>query len=112
MKMTTKKEKKRTLPRSDAVVLTDLLSQVVTIDGRKMTMRQGMLLALSNQSLASGMDAALELQNLRDECGIKGDVVQFGYLLVPEPIPDAEYKRLAYDQQAPFREKNYGKDSS
>lgn len=38
-------KKKVTLPRSDAVVLTDLLSQVVTIGGRKMTMRQGMLLA-------------------------------------------------------------------
>lgn len=110
MKVTTKK-KNRTLPRSDALVLTDLLSQVVTIEGRKMTMRQGMLLALSNRSLGGDMDAALELQRLRDECGIKGDVVQFGYLLVPEAIPDAEFKRLAYEQQAPFREKNYGKDS-
>lgn len=104
-------KKKPALPRSDAVVLTDLLSQEVTIEGRKMTMRQGMLLALSNQSLAGDMDAAMELQKLRDECGIKDDARLVGYLVVPEPLADEEFERLAYEQQAPFREKNYGKDS-
>lgn len=103
--------KKKLMPqRSDAVVLTDLFSQVVSIDGRKMTMRQGMLLALSNQSLAGDMDAALELQKLRDEYGIKDDARQVGYLIIPE-IPEDEWERMAYEQQAPFREKNYGKNS-
>lgn len=105
-----KKTKSPTLPRSDGVVLTDLFSQVVTIDGRKMTMRQGMLLVLSNQSLAGDMDAALELQKLRDECGIKDDARLVGYLVVPEPIGDEEFERLAYEQQAPFRERGYGKE--
>lgn len=107
--MTTKKKKAQTLPRSDAVVLTDLLSQVVEVEGRKMTMRQGMLLALSNQSLAGNMDSALELQKLRDERGIKDDAQTVGYLVVPGPLSDEEFERLAYEQQAPFRDKNYGK---
>lgn len=105
-------KKKPAPPRSDAVVLTDLLSKVVTIDGRKMTMRQGMLLAYSNQSLAGDMDASLELQRLRDECGIRDDAQQVGYLIVPEPLSEEEFDRLAFEQQAPYREKNYGKGES
>lgn len=108
--------KKRVTPvstptKSAADVLAGLFRTPVKFEDREISAREAYIRALSNESLAENIDSALELQQLRDECGIKDDAQKVGYLIVPEPLSDEEFERLAYEQQAPFREKNYGKNS-
>lgn len=93
---------------STSEILAELFSKVVTVEGRKMSMREAMLRNLQSASLGGDMDAAIELQRLRDLNNVEDGRV-IGCLLVPE-IPANEWERLAYEQQAPFREKNHGND--
>ena len=76
-----------------------------------MSVREAMLRRLQNSSLAGDMDAAAELQNLRDTNKVDGQPVN-GCLLLPDQISLEEWERLAAEQQAPFREKDYGKEAS
>jgi hypothetical protein len=105
-----KRKAKRTA--GEAEVLKGLISKVVTVDGKKMTTREAMIRSLSNQALTGDIDAALDLQNLRDQAGVKDEPAGVGVLLLPPPMSEEEFERMAYEQQAPFREKNYGKVES
>ena len=105
-------KRKATRSAREAEVLKELLSKVVTVDGKKMTTREAMIRSLSNQALAGDIDAAIDLQNLRDQAGVKDEPARVGVLLLPPPMSEEEFERVAYEQQAPFREKNYGKVES
>lgn len=96
--------------KSAADVLADLFRTPVKFEDREISAREAYIRALSNESLAENMDSALELQQLREACGVE-DRKAVGCLVVPGPLSDDEFERLAYEQQAEFREKNYGKDS-
>lgn len=95
-------------PESTSAIVSELFSKVVTLEGRKMSMREAMLRGLQNAALGGDMDAAIELQKLRDLNNVEDHRV-VGCLVVPE-IPADEWERLVYEQQAPFRDKNHGKD--
>lgn len=90
-------------------VLDDLFSKVIPFDGRRMSMREAMIRACYKQSLAGDMNAALDLQKLRDACGITDDAQPVGCLVLPEPISQEEFEKRAYESQAKYREKNHGK---
>jgi hypothetical protein len=105
--MEMKRKAKRTIAEGE--VLKDLLSKVIAFDGKKLTTREAMIRSLSNQALAGDIDAALDLQNLRDQAGVKDEPARVGVLLLPPPMSGEEFERMVYEQQAPFREKNYGK---
>ena len=102
-----KRKAKRTSAEAD--VVKELLSKVIAVDGKKMTTREAMIRSLSNQALTGDIDAAIDLQNLRDQAGVKDEPARVAVLLLPPPMSEEEFERMVYEQQAPFREKDYGK---
>jgi hypothetical protein len=90
-----------------AAVLTELFTKVVTLEGKRMSMREAMLRALQNGSIGGDMDAALDLQKLRDINGVTDNQQAVGCLLIPEDIPLEQWEKLCAEQQAPFRDANY-----
>ena len=101
---------KRKSEKAPAVpTVLDLVSATVSLDGRTMSVREAQLRVLYNQSLNKDIDAAIELQNLRDACGVDDQPERLGCLLVPEPVTEELFEKLAYEQQAQFRERNYGR---
>lgn len=105
--------KKRSKAKSGdptASLLKTLLGKTVTIDGQAISTREALIRMLYRDSLDGDINASIDLQKLRDACGLKDNAPRIGCLLLPEPEPEEEWERMAYEQQAPFREKNYGKD--
>jgi hypothetical protein len=110
MRRKPKQAQRRAALTSAADVLADLFSTPVKFEDREISAREAYIRALYNESLSEKVDSAIELQQLREACGFK-DEAEPGCLVVPS-MTDEEWERLAYEQQAPFREKNYGKVDS
>jgi hypothetical protein len=108
MAMTSRKNRRPQRPTGE--ILTDLISGVVTFEGRRISMRELMIRAMQNSSLNGDIDAALDLHKLREASGVDDQQI-VGCLVVPEQIPLDQWERLAAEQQAKYREKNYGNDA-
>jgi hypothetical protein len=87
-----------------AKVIGDFFRTRVEFEGRVMSAREAMLLGVYNRSLNGDIDASIELQRMRDEC-IDDDTPVAGCLVLPESPPLEEFERIAYEQQAKFRER-------
>jgi hypothetical protein len=93
-----------------ASLLKTLLGKTVTIDGQVISTREALIRMLYRDSLDGDINASIDLQKRRDDCGLKEEAPRVGCLLLPEPLSEEDWERMAAEQQAPFREKNYGKD--
>ena len=98
-----RRKSKRTAAEGE--VVKGLLSKVITVDGKKMTMREAMIRSLSNQALSGDIDAAIDLQKLRDQAGVRDGPARVGVLLLPPVMSEEAFERMAYEKQAKFREK-------
>jgi hypothetical protein len=98
------KKQKTSVQDPAADLVADMLEKAIEVDGREMTVREAMLRAIYRKSLGGDISASVELQDLRDRCGVTDGSERVGCLVVPEPIDLEEFSRLAFEQQRPFRE--------
>lgn len=97
--------KKRLLsPGAEVEVLAGIFKTGVVVDGKTMSTREAYLRTLQNASLRGVVDASIELQKIREACGAY-TAPTGGYLVIPEEVTEDEFERMAYAQQAQFRDK-------
>lgn len=89
-----------------ADLLAGMLEKPIQVEGREMTLREAMLRALYRQSLSGDISASIELQDLRDRCGVTDGPERIGCLVVPEPVSVEEYTKRVFEQQKRFRERS------
>lgn len=94
----------RRSPRGEGEVLAGIFAASIIVDGTEISTREAYLRSLQNAALRGDVDASIELQKIREECGANAAPTG-GYLVVPAEVTLEEFERMAYDQQAPFREK-------
>lgn len=97
------------VPPRAADILRNLDCETVELNGVQMTMLEAGIRLLYARSLKGDIRASFDLQRMRDRCSADTEPRPAGCLVVPEKIPDDEWERLAYEQQRPFRESDYGK---
>ena len=103
-------ESKRSHPSDAIEILQSLNSETVELDGRKITKREAHLTLLYMRSIKGEISASVDLQRIRAACRADKPPEKVGYLVVPEPMSEEAFAKFAYEQQAQFREPNYGKD--
>ena len=96
--------------RAGADILRDIDEQTVRFGGTTMSKREAELRLLYARALNGNSKASQQLQRVRDRASSESLEQKVGCLLAAEPISEEEYERLAYEQQAPFREQQYGID--
>jgi hypothetical protein len=95
----------------DAIAIVQSLnSETVELEGRKITKREAHLTLLYMRSIRGDISCSVALQRIRAACRADKPAEKVGYLVVPEPMSDAAFAKYAYEQQAKFRDANYGKD--
>ena len=98
---------------SDAIaIVQNLNSETVELDGRKINKREAHLTLLYMRSIKGDITASVELQRIRERSGANAPQEAVGCLVVPGMLDLEEFTKLAFEQQAQFRERNYGNDVS
>lgn len=111
--MPSKKERsrdERTRAPSASDIVRRLDAELVKHDGKTISWREAYLTLLYMRSIKGNISASIELQRIRAACRADKPAERFGYLVVPEPMSDEAFAKYAYEQQAKFRDANYGKD--
>ena len=101
-----------TSPPQVSEIVQSLDSETITVEGRRISMREAHLTLLYRRSLKGDILASVELQRIRARCGAETSPQKVGVLVAPEPMGLDEFAELAFKQQAQFRERNYGSDAS
>lgn len=96
---------KPVVPVIASAILRDIEEQSVVLDGETMSKREAQLRLDYARALNGDSRASARLQRVRDRCGLDKVDAQAGCLLVPEPLSPDEFERMAYEQQAQFRDK-------
>ena len=107
-----KQPRKKQSPASDATAIVQSLnSETVELEGRSISRREAHLTFLYVRSIKGDISASVELQRIRAACRADKAPEKAGYLVVPEPVSDRDFERMAFEQQAQFRERDYGSDN-
>ena len=98
---------------SDAIAIVQSLnSETVELEGLKISKREAHLTLLYMRSIKGDISASVELQRIRERSGVNAPQEAVGCLVVPGMLDLEEFTKLAFEQQAQFRERNYGSDAS
>ena len=87
-------------------ILTAIDEQIVEFEGRKMSALEAKIRLVYQRSVGGDVACSVYLQQLRDRCQVE-DRKPCGVLLVPPMLSIEEFTKLAYEQQAPFRNGTY-----
>jgi hypothetical protein len=90
-------------------ILTRLDKQSIPFEGGEISALEAGIRLLYRRSLEGDVAASIDLQKMRDRCRVE-EPMTHGYLVVPEAPPLDVYEKLVYEQQAQYRERDYGKE--
>ena len=99
-------------PADAIAIVRSLNSETVELEGRKISKREAHLTLLYMRSIKGEISASVELQRIRERSGANVPQEAVGCLVVPGMLELEEFTKLALEQQAQFRERNYGSDAS
>ena len=91
-------------------ILRELDGETVSFNGEEISMLEAGIRLLYARSLNGDVQASIELEKIRDRCGADKPPKKYGCLVVPEPMSLDDFAKFAFEQQAQFRERDYGSD--
>jgi len=95
------------LARQSSDILRDLDCETVQLNGEEISMIEASIRLLYSRSLRGDISASVDLQRIRDRCGAESAPRRTGCLVVPPPMSQEEWGRMAFEQQRQFREGPY-----
>ena len=99
-------------PSDPVAIVRNLNSETVELEGCKISKREAHLTLLYMRSIKGEISASVELQRIRERSGANVPREAVGCLVVPGMLDLVDFTKLAFEQQAKFRERNYGNDVS
>jgi len=105
-----KKKKKMPEPADNSMpsILKRVGEKVVEISGESRTLNEVAVLALYKKAMEGNVAAIRQLAGLWKQAALQDDSKSQpfgGVLVVPGPMDEADFEKLAFKQQAPFRER-------
>lgn len=96
------------LSESPGAVLRRVDQRTIHVNGRDFTPFELEVMALQSKAAKGDVPASRQLSALRKEMGLllPEAGMRSGVLVVPGMMDEADFEKLAFQQQAPFREKS------